>query len=169
MSATANSVGAPNFLAGGDQAIACFIGGGACAGTLTGQSSVDLNVQGGANLASVLPLTSQTFDLLEGENVAIPPQTATETTGGFLTITDPLVLADFKGLGQVDLDFVADGESLLSASSGTPIGNLVVTSLGEFQVSYTYETKSTSVPEPSAMLALGLISGLGTLARKKKQ
>lgn len=87
-----------------------------------------------------------------------------DTKSGTQTLTSNL--QSFIGTGNVDF--------LLSAISGSKVtgsGNIIsqiqTNAKGSLAVTYNY-TPTKSVPEPSAMLGIGLIAGFGLLSQGKK-
>ncbi|MEM8778809.1 MAG: choice-of-anchor E domain-containing protein [Cyanobacteria bacterium P01_G01_bin.49] len=176
LSATASSEGNTqlSFFPGLDPERIYCVSSNNCTGSLVGEVAVELSVQGGPSLTSVLPFTTQTFsNLSPGASILIPQQSSTENTGGFLIDTDVAVLDAFTGAGeQIALDFAADADFTVQNDNGNALAGLKFLTSGKYQVFYTYETPDAppaTVPEHSSVLALGIIGGLATLAKKKKQ
>jgi hypothetical protein len=82
------------------------------------------------------------------------------------TFTENSFLNYFLGTGTVDFTFLANATSKITGS-----GNMAsfVNTLASASVNVTYNYEdATSVPEPSAVIGMGLIAGLGLLSQRKK-
>ncbi len=83
-----------------------------------------------------------------------------------ITFTDAADLAVFTGTGYLDFLFSAIAESGVTGS-----GNMAsfVTTLAKanLTVTYNYDDLQT-VPEPSALLGIGLFAGIGVLSQRKQ-
>lgn len=81
------------------------------------------------------------------------------------TITDAAALAGFIGAGSIDYTFSASALSKLSGPGNWSAGVLTLAK-GALRVDYEYEKESTSVPEPTALLGLGLVAGGAMVQRR---
>ena len=81
--------------------------------------------------------------------------------------SDQAILDFFTGPGNVDFLFSADTTSNVTGAAN--IASIISTQAGaSVTVSYKYaEVVTKDVPEPSALLGLGLVTGVGLLATKK--
>ena len=95
-----------------------------------------------------------------------PGQTATQVSD---TVIDPADFVNYIG-ADLDLSFSAnagDGDYGGNAASGVFFGGSADVG-GNVKITYTYDTVMESTPEPTSLLGLGLIGGLGLLAKRKK-
>lgn len=108
---------------------------------------------------------SNQFTVGGGQTVSIPTLTTTDTDT--LNINSGALLQSFIGNGNRNFLFSAEALSGILGS-----GNLTSTvntfADGVLKVTYNYTEKTKSVPEPSALLGIGVITGFGALSRKKK-
>lgn len=83
---------------------------------------------------------------------------------GSRVFTDSAALNVFTGNGNLDFLFTALADSIVSGS-----GNITseINTLARGSVTVTYEYKTT--PEPSLVIGMGVVAGLGMLSNRKKQ
>ncbi len=155
--------------------------------TFTFNSSVDLQITDAASMLvfdEALPFTSQMITLANGATT-----TASGTSSGGATAvysapsgalssysgsaatgnpSNPIVIANFIGAGNISLLFDASNNSTViggsnnSSSSGTASGSL--------QVIYDYSVPTNGTPEPTTMVLFGTaLVGLGTLRKFRKK
>lgn len=135
--------------------------------TVGEQATVDLNESAnGSNLAEVIPITSQRiFVPANGSGSVTLPPVAQSIVQPY---TDSGTLAAFIGGpgSTISLDFNAAGQTSYSGP-GNFTTSFNVQAGGTSAIVYTYTTPA-SVPEPSNMLAVGLIGGLGVFTTVRK-
>lgn len=100
-----------------------------------------------------------------GQTVSIP--TLTTTASDTLTITSGALLQSFIGTGNRSFLFSAEAFSGI-LGSGNLRSSVSTFADGFLKVTYNYTEKTKSVPEPSALLGIGVITGFGAISRKKK-
>lgn len=81
------------------------------------------------------------------------------------TITDAAALAGFIGAGSIDYTFSASALFSVFGPGNLNAGVLTLAK-GALRVDYEYEKESTSVPEPTALLGLGLVAGGAMVQRR---
>ncbi|MBD2635780.1 choice-of-anchor E domain-containing protein [Limnothrix sp. FACHB-881] len=81
------------------------------------------------------------------------------------TITDAAALAGFIGAGSIDYTFSASALFSVFGPGNLSAGVLTLAK-GALRVDYEYEKESTSVPEPTALLGLGLVAGGAMVQRR---
>lgn len=79
--------------------------------------------------------------------------------------TDQSILNAFMGNGNLDFLFTALGTSRVSGS-GNIVSQINTQASAVVSVVYEYD-KAQEIPEPSAMIGLGLVAGAGWLSRKR--
>lgn len=82
------------------------------------------------------------------------------------TYTDNQFLQSFIGTGNLEFLFSAFAQSEVTGS-GNMISSITTEAKAGIKVTYDYEALKT-VPEPSAVIGLGLIAGIGMLSKNKK-
>jgi hypothetical protein len=133
-----------------------------------------LQLPEGTSVAEFSPQQSYSYDVTgydgnrdfagtSGKTVEGLTASQSETT----TYTDSNLLESFTGDGDLDLLFSATAKSTVSGS-----GNITsyVTTYAKSSVNVTYEYKERKkVPEPSAMVGLGLVAGFVWLQKKRQE
>ncbi|MBD2440669.1 choice-of-anchor E domain-containing protein [Nostoc sp. FACHB-110] len=90
----------------------------------------------------------------------------TASESGSKVFSDLSSLNVFTGKGTLNFLLSATAESGLK-SSGNYSSLLTTLAKGSFDVTYEYDPKAT--PEPSALVAMGLVAGFGIMSNRKKQ
>jgi hypothetical protein len=133
--------------------------------TLNLEDTADAIDPAGNTLAEVIPLSSQTVTVPAGGSGSTG--NITSSAGPLTTVyTDTPTLAEFTGPGTANVSLTATGTSFAQAG-GNFSSTFVTNASANASIFYTYTTP-TSVPEPSNMLAVGLIGGLGVFTTIKK-
>jgi hypothetical protein len=102
------------------------------------------------------------FGGTSGQSVTGLSATKSET----MTYTDSQFLQSFIGTGNLQFLFSAFAQSGVTGS-GNMISSISTEAKAGIKVTYDYDALK-SVPEPSAVLGLGLIAGIGMLSKNKK-
>lgn len=133
---------------------------------------LQLQLPAGVDRFRITPKHSYTYDLARFDGTVDYAGASGRTVEGLTaslndtqTFTDQDFFQYFLGKGKVDFTFLATSQSNVSGP-----GNLR-SSIGTYAkagvtVSYNYDAKS--VPEPSALLGVGLIAGFGLMSKTKK-
>jgi hypothetical protein len=116
-------------------------------------------------LFTLRPNTSAELSIAAGQTLQTP--TLKETRTATQTFTDASILQSFIGTDNRNFLFSA---SAVSGVLGSGNLNSTVNTFAEgfLKVTYNYTEKTQSVPEPSALLGIGVITGFGAISRKKK-
>ncbi|MBW4646549.1 MAG: PEP-CTERM sorting domain-containing protein [Goleter apudmare HA4340-LM2] len=129
----------------------------------------DISLKDATNNNTLFNLNASTlssqFSVGANQTLSTPTLTATETDTQ--TFTDAGFLQSFIGTGNRNFLFSAEA---LSGIVGSGNLNSTVSTFadGFLKVTYNYTEKTTSVPEPSALLGIGVMTGFGVISKKKK-
>ncbi len=140
--------------------------------TVGGNLNLDLN---SSSLFSLNPQQISFFDDVPGSDGTLDfGGTSGQTISGITdteekteTFTDELSLQPFIGTNNIDFLFSATATSDV-LGSGNIASSIRTNAKTDIKVIYEYEEAVQSVPEPSAMLGLGVIAGLGLVSGGKK-
>ncbi|MEA5616393.1 choice-of-anchor E domain-containing protein [Cronbergia sp. UHCC 0137] len=118
------------------------------------------------SLFSINPSTiSPQYSLAVGGTLQTPTLTATDLTSQ--TYTSGAFFQSFIGTGNRNFLFSALAESGI-IGSGNLTSTITTLAGGDLTVTYNYTEAPQATPEPSALLAFGLISGFGLFSQSKK-
>ncbi|TVP58764.1 MAG: choice-of-anchor E domain-containing protein [Nodularia sp. (in: Bacteria)] len=132
-------------------------------------SDVDLS-----DFFPINPKSDQTYEVTAFDGIRDFDGTSGRTVEGLtakepiptITFTDAADLAVFTGTGYLDFFLSAKAESNV-IGSGNMASFVTTLAKANLKVTYNYDELKT-VPEPSALLGIGLFAGIGVLSQRKK-
>ncbi|MUG91557.1 choice-of-anchor E domain-containing protein [Scytonema sp. UIC 10036] len=135
---------------------------------------VKLNMPDGASLFELNPQQQYSYNVSRFDRVTDFNGSSGKTLEGLVTsvsdtktFTNSDLLQSFTGLGNLDFLFTA-----LATSSVTGPGNIVSSvstyAKSTIKVTYDYEERRKKVPEPSALLGIGLVAGACLRLKKSR-
>jgi hypothetical protein len=136
--------------------------------------NLNLSLPSGTSLLNLNPTSSTSYSLgrYDGRNdyAGASGRTfegMTASASAQQTFTDQNFLQQFIGNGNLNFLFSAIANPSVT---GSPLTSSYFDSYarGAVDVTYEYEEVPKAVPEPSFMLAMGLLTGVGVLSQRKK-
>ncbi|GAB1538104.1 hypothetical protein NUACC21_07620 [Scytonema sp. NUACC21] len=126
---------------------------------------VKLNMPDGSSLLELNPQQQYSYNVTQFDKITDFGGTSGKTLEGLVasksdtkTFTDSSLLQSFTGLGNLDFLFTA-----LATSNVTGPGNIISSvstyAKASIKVTYDFEEYRKKVPEPSALLGIGLVAG----------
>ncbi|WP_414583006.1 choice-of-anchor E domain-containing protein [Scytonema sp. PCC 10023] len=144
------------------------------ASTVTVDLSGDLKLElaDGTSVAEFSPQQDYSYDVAKYDGTTDFGGTSGKTVVGLTasqsdtkTYTDNTLLQSFTGSDNLNLLFSATAKSTVSGS-----GNIAsyVTTYAKSNVEVTYDYQPRKVPEPSVILGIGVMTGVGLLVQKNR-
>ncbi len=136
--------------------------------------NLNLNLPNGTSLLNLNPTTSTNYSVARYDGRRDYAGTSGRTFEGLTasasaqqTFTEQSFLQQFIGNGTLNFLFSAIANPSVTGSPSTS-SDFDSYARGSVNVTYEYEEVAKAVPEPSFMLAMGLLTGVGVLSQRKK-
>lgn len=133
---------------------------------------VKLELADGTSIAEFSPQQDYSYDVAKYDGTTDFGGTSGKTVEGLTasqsatkTYTNNTLLQSFTGSGDLDLLFSATAKSTVSGS-----GNIAsyVTTYAKSNVQVRYDYQPRKVPEPSAILGIGVVGGVSLLVQRNR-
>jgi hypothetical protein len=122
------------------------------------------NEKTGDTILSLSPsVQSQKITIAALKSITSPTLTASESTTQ--TFTNASFLKSFIGTGNLNFGLSA---TALSSFVGTGNFSSTISTYADAYLKVTYDYTAKTVPEPSALLGIGVMAGFGIISKKKK-
>jgi len=122
------------------------------------------NAKTGDTILSLSPsVQSQKITLGALKSITSPTLTASDTTTQ--TFTNASFLKSFIGTGNLNFGLSA---TALSTFAGSGNFSSTISTYADAYLKVTYDYTAKAVPEPSALLGIGVMAGFGIISRKKQ-